>query len=78
LEAGAATYRIHDAVDITTGAEKVSSMARVIPIYDKFQASRQLQRPALTLSNGIIYVAFGSHVDYDRWGGYLFGYSAVT
>ena len=38
----------------------------------------QLQRPALLLLNGIIYIAFGSRGDLDPWHGWVFAYDAIT
>ncbi len=39
-----------------------------------FNQSTQMQRPALLLSNGSIYVAFGSHQDTPPWHGWIFRY----
>ena len=37
-----------------------------------------LQRPALLLNNGTVYVAFGSHGDLNSYQGWLMGYDAAT
>jgi hypothetical protein len=37
-----------------------------------------LQRPALLLSGGTVYVAFGSHGDHNTYQGWLMGYDAAT
>ncbi len=43
-----------------------------------FNAFWQLQRPGLILSNGNIYVAFGSHADAGNYQGWILGYNAST
>lgn len=40
-----------------------------------FNPFQHLQRPALLLSNGILYVAFGSHGDYEPYHGWVFAYN---
>ena len=80
--------RLH-ALDITTGAEKfggpvliqatvpgtgVGSQNGQLP----FLSLRELQRVALTLSNGVLYFGFGSHGDNEPYHGWAFGYNATT
>ena len=84
---GIYAHHIH-ALDITTGADKVPSTL-VQATYPGngaggdgtnviFIANRQQQRPALTLLNGIVYVAYGSFDDTDPHHGWILGYDAKT
>jgi hypothetical protein len=70
-------YRLH-ALSVTTGQEKfggpvviqaTSGSAAFVPI-------QHLQRPALLLSNGVVYIGFASHGDLSPWYGWLLGYNA--
>ncbi len=79
------------ALDLITGAEKFggpASFAAVVPgsnNYDDdgaghvpFHSASQLQRCALTLVNGRIYVPFASYEDYDPFHGWIFACDAQT
>jgi List-Bact-rpt repeat protein len=72
-------YRLH-ALDLRTGAEKfggpviVSATAGTVD----FEPITHLQRPALLLLNGVVYVAFGSHGDHSTWQGWVMGFDAAT
>ena len=85
---GKYVQRLH-ALDIATGVEKfggpVVIQASVSGTGDgasggavAFDPLRENQRPALLLSNGVVYLAFGSHGDQHPWHGWLIGYNAGT
>src|SRR6266702_3237707 len=72
-ELGHFSYRLH-ALDLATGKERTGSPIEIggkvpgtgdgsINGLIEFKARAQLNRPGLLLSNGTIYVAFGSHGD---------------
>lgn len=84
--AGRSTYpqRLH-ALDITTGAEKFGGPVTItgtVPLSNgsllTFSSLPQCQRPGLLLSNGVIYVAFGSNGCDLKATGWLFAYDATT
>ena len=81
-------HRLH-ALDLATGAEKfggpvvlqasvagtgAGSTGGVL----SFNSLRENQRPALLLSNGVIYIAFASHGDQAPYHGWVLGYDATT
>jgi len=71
--------RLH-ALDIMTGAEKFGGPVLIqasVPGVG-FVPLRQNQRSALLLSNGVVYIGFGSHGDQPTYHGWLLGYSATT
>ena len=79
-------YTLH-ALDVSTGAEKFGGPVLVHPIVAgrgvgsvkgkvSFQAEFQLQRPALLLENGVVYLAFGSLGDHGPYHGWVVGYAA--
>lgn len=89
-EAGQYLYRLH-ALDLATGNELTGSPIEIgatVPGTGgasrngliSFNAKVQLNRPGLLLSNGKIYIAFGSHGDCnsDSYHGWVFGYDANT
>jgi len=43
-----------------------------------FRPMQHMQRPALLLMNGVLYIAFGSHGDFDPYHGWVFAYDAST
>ena len=68
-------HRLH-ALDLITGAEKFGGpMIVTAPNFNSFQ---HLQRPALLLNNGTLYIAFGSHGDHNPYQGWVMGYNPAT
>jgi hypothetical protein len=80
--------RLH-ALDIASGAEKFGgpvviqasvtgtgsgSQGGQVP----FDALRENQRPALLLSNGVVYIGFASHADAAPYHGWVLGYDKAT
>ena len=79
-------YTLH-ALDVSTGAEKFGGPVLVHPTVAgrgvgsvkgkvSFQVEFQLQRPALLLENGVVYLAFGSLGDHGPYHGWVVGYAA--
>ena len=87
-ENGSYIFRLH-ALDITTGQEKfggpvaiagsvINSSGKTVQFVYKNQPQYQLQRPALLLLNGNVYIGFGSNgCDYGAHG-WVFAYNAAT
>ncbi len=88
-ENGSYFQRLH-ALDITTGAEKSGSPATIQPSIPGAGVKNDgnghvildplinLQRAGLLLVNGVVYLAFGSHGDFDPFNGWILGYNAQT
>ncbi len=81
-------FRLH-ALDITTGAEKFGGPVEITASVSgsgqqssggqiPFVASQENQRAAVTLVNGVVYLAFASHEDHSPYHGWLLGYKAST
>jgi PA14 domain-containing protein/chitobiase/beta-hexosaminidase-like protein/Big-like domain-containing protein len=79
-------HHIH-ALDITTGAERSYGPVEVTASVPgvgvgssngvlKFDARQHMQRPALTLAGGILYVGYGSAADTDFYHGWVIGFDA--
>jgi hypothetical protein len=69
-------YRLH-ALDLGTGAEKFGGPVVIQAASGgiTFDPLAHMQRPALLLSNGILYIPFGSHGDHNTYQGWVLSYS---
>jgi hypothetical protein len=88
-ENGNYVYRLH-ALDVTSGLERPGSPVVMTASVTgagvgqdasgniAFQPKIQLQRPALLLSGGVVYIAWGSFNDMGPYHGWVMGYSAST
>jgi len=88
LENGSYFHRLH-ALDLSTGAEKFNGPVAIqasvagtgtgaVNSQIAFNSISQLQRPALTLYNGMVIIGFGSQGDNDPWHGWVMAYNAAT
>lgn len=89
LEGDGVAHSLH-ALDLLTGAEKLGGPMRIdasVPgtglgsvdgVTVRLDSSAQVQRPALLLSQGRIYLAFGSICDTRRYHGWVLAYDATT
>ena len=78
------SHHIH-ALDITTGADKMTPMLVAADVLGNgvggngttvpFAADKQLQRVALTLFDGVVYVGYGAFADTDPYHGWVLGFS---
>ncbi|MFI5193913.1 MAG: discoidin domain-containing protein [Chitinophagales bacterium] len=80
------------AIDITNGAEKAGSPVEITATATgtgdgqtpagsgmlNFDPRRNFNRSGLALSNGIVYIAFAAHCDFNPSHGWLLGYNATT
>jgi hypothetical protein len=81
------SHHIH-ALDITTGADKVTPMLVAASVQGNgnggngttvpWVATQQLQRPALTLLNGVLYVAYSGYADVDPYHGWILGFNPTN
>ena len=85
--AGQDVYSHHIwALDITTGQQKMSPVLVAASVQGNgagnvggamtFTATQQLQRPALTLLNGTLYVAYSGYADTDPYSGWVLGFNS--
>ena len=67
-------HRLH-AINISSGAEPINPVEitamNFVPLF-------HLQRPALLLNNGTVYLAFGSHGDQNTYQGWIMGYDPAS
>ena len=87
-EGSAYVHRIH-ALNIVTGAEQPHSPVVVTASVPgagvassnsvvTFDPEQQLQRSALTLAGGVLYVPFAGYADTDPYHGWVIGFDAMT
>ncbi|MBV9343410.1 MAG: chitobiase/beta-hexosaminidase C-terminal domain-containing protein [Gammaproteobacteria bacterium] len=87
-ENGAYVQRLH-ALDVSTGAERGGSPVTIQGAVSgsgigsvngsiAFQSQWELNRSALALMNGTVYVPFGAHGDNGPYHGWLFAYNAQS
>jgi hypothetical protein len=72
-------HRLH-ALDITTGAEKVSPPPTITATVSgiAFNPLMHTNRPGLLLLNGIVYIAYASDCDNTPYHGWIFAYDGNT
>lgn len=86
LQGSAPVFQLH-ALDIATGKELKNGPATIAAQVAgsgaesnngtiSFDPMWHIQRPGLLLSNGAVYVSFGSHGDQSPWHGWLLRYTA--
>jgi hypothetical protein len=86
LQNGGAMFSLH-ALDLHTGVERMNGPVAIAAQVSgsgagsvggviQFDPGQHLQRPGLLLSNGAVYVAFGSHMDQSPWHGWVMSYDA--
>jgi len=81
------SHHIH-ALNLLTGQDKLSPMLVTAAVKGNgvggngttvtFDAEHQLQRPALTLFNGTLYIAYGAFADTDPYHGWVLGFNPAT
>jgi len=79
VESGSTVQRLH-AIDITTGAERPNSpqMIQATAGGIAFNPAVQNQRPALALSQGVVYLAWASYGDAFVYYGWIIAYNSTT
>lgn len=83
-ENGTVFHRLH-ALDVTSGAEKFGGPVAITGSFTAnngvvatFNSLHAMNRPALLLNNGFVYIGFGSNGCNDNNYGWVFGYNAAT
>jgi F5/8 type C domain/Secretion system C-terminal sorting domain/Fibronectin type III domain len=82
-------FQLLHALDLSTGAEKFGGPVNIQASYPgtgpgssggiiNFDPRRENQRPGLLLLNGIVYICFGGHCDWNNYNGWVIGYSAAN
>ncbi|MGZ3426942.1 MAG: hypothetical protein ACXVDD_02050 [Polyangia bacterium] len=66
------------ALDIVTGAPRLPPVEIVEPTPPAFVPRQALQRSALLLADGVLYIAFASHQGLEPYHGWLFAYDPRT
>jgi hypothetical protein len=75
--------RLH-ALDTTTGAEEFGGPAEIHATYpgsgteNTFLPGQHVERPGLSIVNGVVYTSWGSHCDGGPYASWLMGYNATT
>jgi hypothetical protein len=88
LGPGSYQQQLH-ALDITTGLERANSPVTITATATgtapdgvdgviTFNPLLQQDRPALTLDNGVVYLSFASHCDFQPYHGWILGYDETT
>ncbi|MBV9877125.1 MAG: PQQ-binding-like beta-propeller repeat protein [Verrucomicrobia bacterium] len=90
LENSVQIFRLHALDILQNGAEKLGGPIEIIAQYPgsaipndgaghvQFDALKQIQRSALTLVNGVLYMAFASLGDHTPFHGWVLAYSAAN
>jgi len=77
------------AIDIISGVDKAGSPVKISATYAgagagsinnvlTFDSQKENQRQGLTLVNGIVYVTFAGHCDWEPYHGWILGYDSKT
>jgi len=76
-------HRLH-ALDLTTLTEQLNGPVSITATYpgagaeNTFDVTVHVARPALLISNGVVYTSWGSHCDGGNYAGWVLGYSETS